>query len=53
MNNLNMEIEKQIYMLSNQINNRNDKIINEMDKMKLTDMANDYFFLKFMTTQNP
>ena len=49
MNDLNMEIEKQIYMLSNQINNRNDMIVNRMDKMKLTDMANDYFFLKFMT----
>lgn len=48
LNDLNNEIENQIYNLTHNMNNSNDIIVNKMDKLKLTDMANDYFFLKFM-----
>lgn len=43
---LNMEIEKEISNLNMDVNAKNDKIINGLDKMRITDMANDYFFLK-------
>ena len=48
LNELNGEIEKKIYDMNYKMNNKNDYIINRLDKMKLTDLANDYFFLKFM-----
>ena len=43
---LNMEIEKEIQDLNLGLNAKNDKIIIGLDNMKITDMANDYFFLK-------
>ena len=44
--NLNLEIEKEIANLNLGLNGKNDKLINELDKMRITDMSNDYFFLK-------
>ena len=43
---LNIEIEKEINNLNLGFNAKNDKIINNLDKMRITDMANDYFFLQ-------
>ena len=43
---LNIEIEKEINNLNLDFNAKNDKIINNLDKMRITDMANDYFFLQ-------
>ena len=34
------------------LNGKNDKIINGLDKMRLTDMSNDYFFLQNMNKVN-
>ena len=45
-NNLNKEIEKEINNQNINVNAKNDKIINNLDKMKIKDLANDYFFLK-------
>lgn len=45
-NELNMEIEKEISNINMDLNGKNDKIINGLDKMRISDMANDYFFLK-------
>ena len=44
--NLNLEIEKEISNLNLDLNAKNDKLINGLDKMRITDIANDYFFLK-------
>ena len=49
---LNLEIEKEISNLYLDLNAKNDKIINNLDKMRITDMANDYFFLKKLTKIN-
>ena len=43
---LNKEIELEITNLNNGLNNKNDIIINNLDKMRVSDLANDYFFLK-------
>ena len=44
--NLNIEIEKEISNLNLGLNAKNDRLINGLDKMKITDMSNDYFFLQ-------
>jgi hypothetical protein len=44
--NLNLEIEREIANLNMGLNAKNDKLINGLDKMRISDMANDYFFLK-------
>ena len=48
-NELNNEIEKEIANLNLGLNAKNDKLINNLDKMRLTDLSNDYFFLKTLT----
>ena len=48
-NELNNEIEKEIANLNLGLNAKNDKLINNLDKMRLTDLSNDYFFLKSLT----
>ena len=45
-NELNKEIEKEINNKNIDINVKNDKIINNIDNMRITDLSNDYFFLK-------
>ena len=45
-NKLNLEIEKEISNLNMGLNGKNDKIYNTIDKMRITDMAHDYFSLK-------
>jgi hypothetical protein len=45
-NELNKEIELEIYSLNTGLNKNNDVIINKLDKMRVSDLANDYFFLK-------
>ena len=45
-NDLNKEIEKEINNKNINLDAKNDKIINNLDKMKIKDLANDYFFLK-------
>jgi hypothetical protein len=49
---LNLEIEKEISNMYLDVNAKNDKIINELDKMRISDMANDYFFLKNLSKNN-
>lgn len=49
---LNLEVEKEISNMYLDVNAKNDKIINELDKMRISDMANDYFFLKNLTKNN-
>jgi len=49
---LNLEIEKEISNIYLDVNAKNDKVINELDKMRISDMANDYFFLKNLTKNN-
>ena len=49
---LNLEIEKEISNLNLDLNAKNDKIINGLDKMRISDMANDYFFLQNITKNN-
>jgi len=46
LNELNKEIEKEISNQNIDLNGKNDKIINNLDKMRITDLANDYFFMK-------
>ena len=43
---LNLEVEREIANLNMGLNAKNDRLINGLDKMRITDMANDYFFLK-------
>jgi hypothetical protein len=43
---LNLEIEKEIANLNMGLNGKNDKIYHNIDKMRITDMANDYYTLK-------
>ena len=45
LNELNKEIEKEINNQNIDLNVKNDKIINNLDKMRITDLANDYFFM--------
>jgi hypothetical protein len=49
--NLNSEIEQQIKLMNANVYNTNDKIMHNLDKMKLTDMANDYFFIKNLVSK--
>ena len=49
---LNLEIEKEIANLNMGLNAKNDKIYNNIDKMRITDMATDYYTLKNIN-QNP
>ena len=46
---LNKEIEKEIANQNITLNVKNDKIINNLDKLRITDLANDYFFLQTLT----
>jgi len=46
---LNKEIEKEIANMNIDINAKNDKLINNLDKMRITDLANDYFFLNTLS----
>jgi len=43
---LNNEIEKEIGNHNLDLNAKNDKIINNLDKIRLADLAKDYFFFK-------
>jgi len=49
---LNKEIEKEILNLNLGINAKNDKLINNLNNMRISDMANDYFFLKTLSKNN-
>ena len=49
-NELNKEIEQEIANLNTGLNKKNDIIINKLDKMRVSDLANDYFFLKNLTS---
>jgi hypothetical protein len=49
---LNKEIEKEIANLNMDINAKNDKLVNNLDKMRITDLANDYFFLNSISKNN-
>ena len=49
---LNLEIEREIANLNMGLNAKNDKIYNGIDKMRITDMADDYFTLKNITKKN-
>jgi hypothetical protein len=46
---LNLEIEREIANLNMGLNAKNDKIYNNIDKMRISDMADDYFTLKNIT----
>jgi hypothetical protein len=46
LNELNKEIEKEITNQNMDLNGKNDKIINNLDKMRITDLANDYYFMQ-------
>ena len=46
LNELNREIEKEIANRNLDLNAKNDKIISNLDRMRMTDLAKDYFFLK-------
>lgn len=48
---LNLEIEKEIANLNMGINAKNDKINNNLNKMRITDMAHDYYTLKSIYNQ--
>ena len=45
-NELNREIEAEIAYLNKGLDSKNNIIINKLDKMRVSDLANDYFFLK-------
>jgi hypothetical protein len=52
LNELNGEIEKELTKMNKSLGTNNEKIINRLDRMKLTDIADDYFFLKnYMTSK--
>ena len=51
-NELNKEIEQEIAGLNTGLNSKNNTIINKLDKMRVSDLANDYFFLKNLTKKN-
>ena len=48
-NELNREIEKEISNQNVDLNAKNDKIIYNLDKLRITDLSKDYFFLKTLT----
>ena len=43
---LNQEIEREVSLLNMDVNGKNDKLIRNLDKMRISDMAGDYFALK-------
>jgi hypothetical protein len=51
LNELNKEIEMEIANKNIDLNVKNDKIINNLDKMRITDLANDYFFMKTLSSK--
>ena len=51
-NELNKEIEKEIANKNLDLNAKNDKIINNLDKLRITDLSQDYFYLQSLT-ENP
>ena len=51
LNELNKEIEMEIANKNIDLNVKNDKIINNLDKMRITDLSNDYFFMKTLTSK--
>ena len=46
LNQLNIEIEREIAGLNMDLNGKNDKVVNNIGRMQLADMARDYFTLK-------
>lgn len=46
LNKLNIEIEREIAGLNMNLNAKNDKVVNNLGRMQLTDMAKDYYTLK-------
>lgn len=46
LNNLNKEIERELQLLNMDVNGKNDKLTNTMDRMRIADMSNDYFALQ-------
>jgi hypothetical protein len=48
-NALNKEIEKEIANKNLDLHAKNDKIINNLDKLRITDLSKDYFFLQSLT----
>ena len=48
-NELNKEIEKEISNKNLDLHAKNDKIINNLDKLRITDLSKDYFFLQSLT----
>ena len=46
MKQLNMDIENEINNLNMGLNAKNDKIYNNIDKMRITDIAGDYYTLQ-------
>lgn len=46
LNNLNKEIERELQLLNMDVNGKNDKLTNTMDRMRISDMSNDYFALR-------
>lgn len=50
--NLNKEIEKQIAQQNTDIDNKSNKLINNIDKMKIQELSSDYYFLQNLTNPN-
>jgi len=48
-NALNKEIEQEIANKNLDLHAKNDKIINNLDKLRITDLSKDYFFLQSLT----
>ena len=46
LNELNKEIENEIANKNIDLNGKNDKIINNLNKIRITDLSNDYFFMQ-------
>ena len=47
---LNKEIENELNNNNMDLNAKNDTIVNRLDKMRIADLANDYFFIKNIST---
>ena len=50
LNNLNKEIEKEINNKNLNLDAKNDTIINNLNKLKIKDLANDYYFFKSISS---
>jgi len=48
-NNINLEIESEISALNNGLSTTNELMVSSLDRMRISDIANDYFFLKTLT----